>query len=243
MCGAGEAKGGGVNNGANHTPGPWRFIESSQTIVSNQSHPTRALPNRFTVNCTAAKPESTDSVDRRSARPIARPQSAQCDCTASAIAGTRSDVLLTPQSHARMIALTLFASTFLLVFALGFQSLNVNNGHYWAAAITSLVIGSMQLVMLKLGPDATLIEASPSFPADRSASWRACGRISARSASEARPTQGSVAAAFTKNLMKTPPRPAAIVLRHADNDISHASPEPRVAESGSNTQLRLITAL
>jgi hypothetical protein len=58
-----------------------------------------------------------------------------------------------------MIALTLFASTFLLVFALGFQSLNVNNGHYWAAAITSLVIGSMQLVMLKLGPDATPIEA------------------------------------------------------------------------------------
>ena len=33
-----------------------------------------------------------------------------------------------------MTELALFASTFVLVFALGLQSLNVNNGHRWAAA-------------------------------------------------------------------------------------------------------------
>lgn len=58
-----------------------------------------------------------------------------------------------------MTALTLFASTFVLVFALGFQSLNVNNGHYLAAALTSFVIGAMQIIVLKLGPDASVIEA------------------------------------------------------------------------------------
>lgn len=57
-----------------------------------------------------------------------------------------------------MTALALFASTFVLVFALGFQSLNVNNGHYLAAALTSFVIGAMQMVLLKLGPDASAIE-------------------------------------------------------------------------------------
>jgi hypothetical protein len=57
-----------------------------------------------------------------------------------------------------MTAFALFASSFVLVFALGFQSLNVNNGHYLAAALTSLVIGSMQMVLLKLGPDATPIQ-------------------------------------------------------------------------------------
>lgn len=57
-----------------------------------------------------------------------------------------------------MTALALFASSFVLVFALGFQSLNVNNGHYWAAATTSVVIGSMQMVLLQLGPDASTIQ-------------------------------------------------------------------------------------
>ena len=37
-----------------------------------------------------------------------------------------------------MTELTLFASTFVLVFALGAQSLNVNNGHYVAAAFNQL---------------------------------------------------------------------------------------------------------
>ena len=53
-----------------------------------------------------------------------------------------------------MTELALFASTFVLVFALGLQSLNVNNGHRWAAAFTSLFIGSSQLVLFKLAPNA-----------------------------------------------------------------------------------------
>jgi hypothetical protein len=54
--------------------------------------------------------------------------------------------------------LTLFASTFVLVFALGAQSLNVNNGHYIAAAITSFVIGSGQMILFKLAPNASWTE-------------------------------------------------------------------------------------
>jgi len=52
----------------------------------------------------------------------------------------------------------LFCSTFVLVFALGLQSLNVNNGHYWAAAFTSLFIGCSQIVLFKLAPDANWSE-------------------------------------------------------------------------------------
>lgn len=57
-----------------------------------------------------------------------------------------------------MTALALFVATFVLVFALGLQSLNVNKGQYAWAFFTSLVIGSMQMVMLKLGPDASWLE-------------------------------------------------------------------------------------
>jgi len=57
-----------------------------------------------------------------------------------------------------MTALALLASTFLLVFALGLQSQLVNNGHYASAFLNSLVIGSSQLVLFKLAPDATGIE-------------------------------------------------------------------------------------
>lgn len=53
-----------------------------------------------------------------------------------------------------MEALTLFVSTFVLVFALGLQSLNVNGGHYRAAFINSFLIGAAQMVLLKLGPNA-----------------------------------------------------------------------------------------
>lgn len=53
-----------------------------------------------------------------------------------------------------MTELTLFCSTFILVFALGMQSLNVNNGHYILAALTSFVIGSGQMVLYKLAPNA-----------------------------------------------------------------------------------------
>lgn len=54
-----------------------------------------------------------------------------------------------------MTEMALFGSTFLLVFALGLQSLNVNGGHYLAAFLTSFVIGGMNLVLFKLAPDAT----------------------------------------------------------------------------------------
>ncbi len=57
-----------------------------------------------------------------------------------------------------MTELTLFVSTFILVFALGAQSLNVNNGHYVAAALTSFVIGSGQMILYKLAPDASWSE-------------------------------------------------------------------------------------
>lgn len=57
-----------------------------------------------------------------------------------------------------MNALLLFASTFALVFFLGLQSLNVNNGHYRAAFFTSFGIGLGNLVLFKLAPDATGIE-------------------------------------------------------------------------------------
>lgn len=57
-------------------------------------------------------------------------------------------------------ALILFASTFVLVFALGLQSLNVNGGHYRAAFFTSFAIGAAQMVLLKLGPDAGALEVA-----------------------------------------------------------------------------------
>ena len=57
-----------------------------------------------------------------------------------------------------MTAIILFASSFALVFGLGLQSLNVNGGHYRAAFATSFLIGSMQMVALKLGPNAGLPE-------------------------------------------------------------------------------------
>lgn len=59
-----------------------------------------------------------------------------------------------------MTELTLFASTFVLVFALGAQSLNVNNGHYVAAALTSFVIGAGQMVLFKLAPEASASETA-----------------------------------------------------------------------------------
>ena len=49
----------------------------------------------------------------------------------------------------------LFASTFALVFFLGLQSLNVNRGHYTAAFLTSIGIGTGQLVLYKLAPGAS----------------------------------------------------------------------------------------
>ena len=57
-----------------------------------------------------------------------------------------------------MIELALFASTFVLVFLLGFQSLNVNGGHYVAAFLSSFGISFSQLVLYKLVPDANWTE-------------------------------------------------------------------------------------
>ena len=54
-----------------------------------------------------------------------------------------------------MTELVLFISTFLSVFALGFQSLNVNNGHYMAAFFTSFLIGTANLMLYRLAPNAT----------------------------------------------------------------------------------------
>jgi hypothetical protein len=51
-------------------------------------------------------------------------------------------------------ALLCFASTFVAVFALGLQSLNVNQGHYLAAALTSLAIGASSIALYKFMPTA-----------------------------------------------------------------------------------------
>lgn len=54
-----------------------------------------------------------------------------------------------------MTALALFASTFMLVCALGAQSLFVNNGRYLSAALNSFAIGTGNLILFKLAPDAS----------------------------------------------------------------------------------------
>lgn len=54
-----------------------------------------------------------------------------------------------------MTETALFFSAFLSVFALGFQSLNVNNGHYFAAVLTSFVIGIGHLCLYRFLPEAT----------------------------------------------------------------------------------------
>ena len=57
-----------------------------------------------------------------------------------------------------MSEVLLFFSSFALVFFLGTQSLNVNNGHYVAAFFTSFGIGASNLVLFKLAPDSNLTE-------------------------------------------------------------------------------------
>lgn len=54
-----------------------------------------------------------------------------------------------------MTELVLFLSAFVSVFALGFQSLNVNRGHYCAAFFTSFVIGIGHLCLYRFLPEAT----------------------------------------------------------------------------------------
>ena len=55
-------------------------------------------------------------------------------------------------------AILCFAATFVSVFALGLQSLNVNQGHYWAAAGTSLLIGAGHIALYKYMPSANGLE-------------------------------------------------------------------------------------
>jgi len=57
-----------------------------------------------------------------------------------------------------MTALLIFSSTFALVFALGFQSQNVNNGHYKAAFFTSFAIALSNLILFKTVPQAGFLE-------------------------------------------------------------------------------------
>lgn len=57
-----------------------------------------------------------------------------------------------------MTSLLILISTFALVFALGFQSLNVNNGHYKSAFFTSFAIGLSNLILLKTVPQAGVFE-------------------------------------------------------------------------------------
>lgn len=54
-----------------------------------------------------------------------------------------------------MSALLLFVVTFVLVFLLGIQQLNVQFGQRLQAFITSLAIAWLQLVLLKLMPQPT----------------------------------------------------------------------------------------
>lgn len=57
-----------------------------------------------------------------------------------------------------MTAIALFVSTFALVFFLGLQSLFVNHRYYLAAAVNSLAIGTSNLILFKLAPEATGLE-------------------------------------------------------------------------------------
>lgn len=53
-----------------------------------------------------------------------------------------------------MMPLYVFLATFVTVFALGFQSQNVNKGHRFMAMLTSFFIGGSNLVLLKVIPTA-----------------------------------------------------------------------------------------
>lgn len=57
-----------------------------------------------------------------------------------------------------MTELTLFCSTFVMVFSLGIQQLNVQGGHYYLAIATSLIIGGAQIYLWRSMPDANTSE-------------------------------------------------------------------------------------
>jgi hypothetical protein len=57
-------------------------------------------------------------------------------------------------------ALCVFAATYICVFTLGLQSLNVNQGHYVAAAVTSFFIGTGNIYLYKYMPGADALDLS-----------------------------------------------------------------------------------
>ena len=57
-----------------------------------------------------------------------------------------------------MTLIALFGSTFVVVFALGAQSLLLNNGRYIAAFLNSFLIGACNLALYRLVPQATPLE-------------------------------------------------------------------------------------
>lgn len=70
-------------------------------------------------------------------------------------------------------SILLFLSTYIAVFALGFQSLNVNNGHEKTAFMTSIVISSMNLAILNTCPRIPHLRRVPRQPcAKRGSSGR-----------------------------------------------------------------------
>jgi hypothetical protein len=94
------------------------------------------------------------------------------------------------------------------VFTLGLQSLNVNQGHYLAAAVTSLGIGTGHIALYKYMPGAGRARVAGYSSAASPASPRACGstarakawislrvaRWKARRAPTSTPTSGTAAA-------------------------------------------------
>lgn len=63
-------------------------------------------------------------------------------------------VSLAAKPDTSMTAAALFVSTFCIVFALGAQSLLVNNGRYVGAFFNSFIIGACHLTLYKLTPQA-----------------------------------------------------------------------------------------
>lgn len=59
-----------------------------------------------------------------------------------------------------MTALYLFLSTLALVFSFGLQSQLVNNGYLKSAAANSFLIGTLNIVLFKLAPNANTLEAA-----------------------------------------------------------------------------------
>lgn len=135
----------------------------------------------------------------------------------------------------------LFASCFAAVFTLGFQSLNVNQGHYWAAAITSLFIGIAHIALYRYMPSADLSEMAAylaggplGIVASMWAHRRTVGRNPAPDTRRRPPTpqprpyppraSTNPPPDFEKPPAPPPPPPAPIRGRQAENRIGNGAP-------------------